>query len=42
VLVKDIYNNSELLLQAGVKETRIKGVMDEGVQTGVYTSFGHR
>jgi hypothetical protein len=32
VLVKDIYDNEQLLLQAGVKKTRIKGVMDEGVR----------
>ena len=32
VLVKDIYNNKRLLLKAGVKETRIKAVMDEGQQ----------
>ena len=32
VLVKDIYDNEQLLLQAGVKKTRIKAVMDEGVR----------
>ena len=29
--IKDI-NNQQLLLKAGVKETRIKAVMDEGQQ----------
>jgi hypothetical protein len=32
VLVKDIYDNEQLLLQAGVKKTRIKAVMDEAVR----------
>ena len=32
VLVKDIYNNDELLLQAGVKKTRMEAVMDEGAK----------
>ena len=32
VLVKDVYHNQQLLLKAGVKELRIKAVMDEGVK----------
>jgi hypothetical protein len=32
VLVKDIYNNKNLLLQAGVKETRLKSVIDESIK----------
>lgn len=32
VLVKDIYNNQQLLLKAGVKEIRIKAVINEGHQ----------
>ena len=32
VLVKDIYTNQQLLLKAGVKEIRIKAVMDEGAK----------
>ena len=32
VLVKDVYHNQQLLLKAGVKELRIKAVMEEGVK----------
>ncbi len=32
VLVKDIYNNQQLLIKAGVKEIRIKAVSDEGAK----------
>ena len=32
VLVKDIYNDKQLLLKAGVKEIRIKAVVDEGAK----------
>jgi hypothetical protein len=32
VLVKDIYDNQQLLLKAGVKEIRIKAVSDEGAK----------
>ena len=32
VLVKDIYNNQQLLLKAGVKEIRIKAVSEEGAK----------
>jgi hypothetical protein len=32
VLVRDIYNNKNLLLQAGVKETRLKSVIDESIK----------
>ena len=32
VLVKDVYHNQQLLVKAGVKELRIKAVMDEGVK----------
>ncbi|MBK8846118.1 MAG: restriction endonuclease [Bacteroidetes bacterium] len=32
VLVRDIYNNKNLLLQAGVKETRLKTVLDEAIK----------
>ena len=32
VLVKDVYHNQQLLLKAGVKELRIKAVMNEGVK----------
>jgi len=32
VLVRDIYNNKNLLLQAGVKETRLKTVIDEAIK----------
>ena len=32
VLVKDVYNNDQLLLQAGVKKQRVKAVLDEGAK----------
>jgi hypothetical protein len=32
VLAKDIYNNRNLLLKAGVKETRLKTVLDEAIK----------
>jgi hypothetical protein len=32
VLVRDIYNNKNVLLQAGVKETRLKTVHDEAIK----------
>ncbi len=32
ILVKEIYNNRQLLLKAGVKEIRIKAVTDEGTK----------
>lgn len=32
VLVRDLYNNKNLLLQAGVKETRLKTVLDEAIK----------
>ena len=37
VLVKDIYNNQQLLLKAGVKEIRIKAVSEEGAK--LYTLY---
>lgn len=30
VLVKDVYNNSDLLKKAGVSENRLKAVLEEG------------
>ena len=32
ILVKEIYNNQQLLLKAGIKDTRIKAVTDEGTK----------